>query len=173
MDSQKKIMLLGDIGVGKTSLIRRLVLDRFDGDYKSTFGFNLYTYTLGGLGPDGSRSLRLVLWDTDGNLGVNILRHKDVVAGSEAALVVGDPTRPETHAIMAGIATAFRKEYPGRHLVLVLNKSDLVEGAPQIPPALEPLVAAGVPLVRTSAKTADNVETCFRDLATTILRREA
>jgi small GTP-binding protein len=168
---QKKIMLLGDIGVGKTSLIRRLVLDRFDTEYKSTFGFNVFIYTLDGLGADASQSVRLTLWDTDGNLGVNVLRHKDVVAGCDAALVVGDVARPETHGIMADIASRFRAEQPGRHLVLILNKSDLPGAAAEAPKALHSLIDAGVPLVRTSAKTSDNVALCFRDVATTVLRR--
>ena len=35
MTPAAKIMLLGPIGVGKTSLLRRLVFDRFDSDYKT------------------------------------------------------------------------------------------------------------------------------------------
>jgi small GTP-binding protein len=169
---QKKVMLLGDIGVGKTSLIRRLVLDRFDTEYKSTFGFNVFIYTLDGIGTDATQSVRLTLWDTDGNLGVNILRHKDVIAGCDAALIVGDVARPETHTIMADIATRFRAEQPGRHLVLILNKSDLPGVPADIPKPLQALVESGVPLVRTSAKTADNVTACFHEVAATILRRE-
>lgn len=170
---QKKVMLLGDIGVGKTSLIRRLVLDRFDTEYKSSFGFNVFIYTLDGIGADKSQSVRLTLWDTDGNLGVNILRHKDVIAGCDAALVVADVARPETHTIMADIATRFRAEQPGRHLVLILNKSDLPGIASDVPKAIQPLIDGGVPLVRTSAKTADNVTPCFHDVAATVMRRDA
>jgi GTPase SAR1 family protein len=173
MTSQRKIMLLGDIGVGKTSLIRRLVLDRFDPDYKSTFGYNLYTFNLDGVGPDGAGAVRLVLWDTDGNLGVNILRHRDIMAGADAAIVVGDPTRPETHDLMAGLANGFLQDFPGRYLILVLNKSDLMEGAAAVPAQLDPLLTTGVPLLMTSAKTADNVHNCFRTAASAILRRDA
>jgi Ras-related protein Rab-22 len=164
-------MLLGDIGVGKTSLIRRLVLDRFDPDYKSTFGYNLYTYNLAGVGQSAHDTVRLVLWDTDGNLGVNILRHRDVMAGSDAAIIVGDPVRPETHDLMAKLASGFLRDFPGRYLALVMNKSDLLEQAPVVPAILDPILAQGVPLLATSAKTADNVVACFRSAVDAILRR--
>ncbi|MEO1543883.1 MAG: EutP/PduV family microcompartment system protein, partial [Pseudomonadota bacterium] len=42
--SARKVMLLGEIGVGKSSLVRRLTLNQFDIDYKPTLGVNIYTY---------------------------------------------------------------------------------------------------------------------------------
>lgn len=38
---QKKICLLGDFAVGKTSLIRRYVEERFDESYLSTIGVHM------------------------------------------------------------------------------------------------------------------------------------
>ena len=40
---QRKLMLLGEIGVGKTSTIRRLVFDKFETNYKATVGTDIYT----------------------------------------------------------------------------------------------------------------------------------
>lgn len=39
-----KIMLLGPIGVGKTSLLRRLAFDRFESDYKTTIGVDIISH---------------------------------------------------------------------------------------------------------------------------------
>jgi small GTP-binding protein len=171
MSGPKKIMLLGEIGVGKTSLIRRLLLDRFEGTYKGTLGFDLYTYRIEGVGPRADQTLPLVIWDTDGNVRTNIFRHQIYMEGTSAALIVGDLSRPETFAAMADLADGFTTEYPGRHMAFVLNKADLVEaGRAELPPRLSTFAA---PVVTTSAKTGDNVSNAFRAAADAILRREA
>ena len=46
MNPSAKVMLLGDIGVGKSSLARRLVFDHFETDYKTTIGVDVLTYDL-------------------------------------------------------------------------------------------------------------------------------
>jgi small GTP-binding protein len=170
MSAQKKIMLLGEIGVGKTSLIRRLLLDRFEGTYKGTLGFDLYTYRIDGVGANGDQTLPLVIWDTDGNVGTNIFRHQIYMEGTSAALIVGDLSRPETFSAMVELANGFSSEYPGRHLAFVLNKADLVEGGrAEMPAALGEFAA---PIITTSAKTGDNVTNAFKAAANAILRRE-
>ena len=171
MSQRRKIMLLGDIGVGKTSLIRRFVLGRIEGTYKGTIGFDLFTYEVAGVGPSGQERLPVVIWDTDGNAGLNILRQETYIRGTSAVLVVGDAARPETHAVMAEIATSFREAHPARPVLLILNKADLIEGARMTPKVLEPLIADGVPLIATSALTGDAVVAAFQDAANAILRR--
>lgn len=164
-------MLLGEIGVGKTSLIRRLVLNRFEGTYKGTLGFDLYTFKLAGVGADGDDTIPLVLWDTDGNVGTNIFRHDIYMQGTSAALIVGDLTRPETFNAMLELEKGFATHYPGRHVAFVLNKSDLLpeHERSKLPAAI---VETQLPLIVTSAKTGDNVENAFRDAANAIIRRD-
>ncbi len=171
MSARKKIMLLGEIGVGKTSLIRRLVLDKFEGTYRGTFGFDLYTFTVTGAGPNRDQSQPIVLWDTDGNVGVNIFKHDIFTQGTSAALIVGDLTRPETFAIMLELASGFKAHMPGRHAAFVLNKADIAEemGAVEIP---QKLIDTHLPIIKTSAKTGANVKEAFTDAVTAILRRE-
>ncbi len=50
--SARKVMLLGEIGVGKSSLARRLVFDKFEFDYKPTIGVDIYRYDV----PAGRRA---------------------------------------------------------------------------------------------------------------------
>jgi small GTP-binding protein len=171
VSARKKIMLLGDIGVGKTSLIRRLVFDKFEGTYRGTLGFDLFTYTLDEVGPARDQRMPIILWDTDGNLGVNILRHDVYMDGTSGALVVADAVRPETHAVAAGLAAAFMDQFPGRPLAFVLNKSDLIDAGTVTPSVWAPLVGPDAPLVHTSAKTGSNVLEAFRSIAGAILRR--
>ena len=81
--SSAKIMLLGEIGVGKSSLARRFVFDKFEADYKSTIGVDILTHDVSLA--DG-QVLRLVLWDTDGDFGARIFETV-YVKGASGALI--------------------------------------------------------------------------------------
>jgi small GTP-binding protein len=172
MTQRRKIMLLGDIGVGKTSIIRRFVLGRFEGTYRGTIGFDLFTFEVPDVGATPGEGLPVVIWDTDGNAGLNILRQETYMRGTSAVLVVGDWSRPETHAIMAEVATSFRNAFPARPILLVLNKADLVDGKPITPKVLEPLVDDGVPFISTSALTGASIVPAFQEAGRAILRRD-
>ena len=165
----KKILLLGEIGVGKTSLVRRLVLDEFSHDYRPTIGVDIYRYPLDGLGPTADRSLELVIWDIDGHYGESIFRHV-YSRGSSGALIVGDLTRAPTISYMCELARGYSETMPGRYSANVLNKSDLVRPADVTLPAV--LMADDNPPVFTSALTGERVRETFRAAAEAILRRE-
>ena len=164
----RKVMLLGEIGVGKTSLIRRLVLDSFEGTYKPTIGVDLYRYTSEITDVEG-RPLELIVWDTDGNFGESMFRHV-YIKGASAALIVGDVTRRTTLATAAKLATGFEEVAPGRPALLIVNKMDLVEGeaAAEAARDLDLLAHARV---NTSALSGSNVKEAFSAVAAAIVRR--
>ncbi len=163
-----KIMLLGEIGVGKSSLVRRLVLDRFEIDYKPTIGVDVYRYEVPAA--PGRPAIGLIIWDTDGNFGEAIFKHKYMREAS-AAVIIGDVTRPQTLETLAALADGFRDAMPGRVMSLVLNKLDLFPAGEDlyIPASLK---RPGLQLYRTSAKTGSNVQTVFADTADGIERRK-
>ena len=166
----RKLMLLGEIGVGKTSLIRRLVEGRFETEYKSTFGVELYRVPISRAGPNGDQAIELVVWDTDGNFGQSIFRHV-YVKGASAALIIGDLKRRATLDSMVTLAESFQEALPGRHFSFIANKADLIAdgGAAELPARLQD---ARQPVLLTSAKTGTNVEDTFIQAATAILRRD-
>jgi Ras-related protein Rab-5C len=159
----RKIMLLGEIGVGKSSIARRLVFDRFEGDYKPTIGVDVYSYDVEDA-PDGER---FVIWDTDGNLGETILTHV-YMKEAAGALIVGDVSRYSTLQRMLELGNRFLEAMPGRYCAFLLNKSDLEPAATELPPEL---VKSGIPMLRTSAKTGENVKDAFLRAADAIRRR--
>ncbi len=163
----RKVMLLGEIGVGKSSIVQRLVFDRFDMQYKPTIGVDVYRYEV----PQSASRPRmaLIVWDTDGNFGESIFRHV-YMREAAAAVIVGDVSRPRTLDTLAALAEGFREALPGRALSLVVNKIDLVSPGDEIilPDAL---TKPGLNIHRTSAKTGDNVRTAFADTADAIDRR--
>lgn len=162
----RKVMLLGEIGVGKSSLARRLVLDRFDSDYLPTIGVNVYRYEV--RPPPAQGPVSLIVWDTDGNFGESIFSHV-YMKQAAAAFIVGDITRRATLNTMLRLRSGFREAFPGRHDALIVNKMDIAAGEEA---HLPDVLAAGAPGVyHTSAKTGDNVRRAFDEAAATILRR--
>jgi small GTP-binding protein len=159
-----KVMLLGDMGVGKTSILYRLVHDRFDGQYKTTLGVEVLSYDI----PfDGDDPTRLVLWDTDGDFGMRIFETV-YVAGASAAIIVSDVTRPQTVTRMVELARGFESRFPGRPYKALVNKIDLAEAA-ESAEQLGQLARSSVKFV--SAKTGSGVAESFAELAETIHRR--
>ena len=162
-----KILLLGDIGVGKTSLAQRLVLDRFDGSYKATIGTDIYRYEV--TPSPLPEPFHFVIWDTDGNFGDTIFRHV-YAKRSDAAIVVGDGMRRSSLEAAAGRAKGFLDAFPGRPVSIVVNKSDLLtdQTAASLPAELTTLE---IPIMFTSAKTGHHVRNAFHDAASVIARR--
>ncbi len=161
-----KLMLLGDIGVGKSSLARRLVFDRFESGYKTTLGVDVFAHELA-LASDGDHArMRLVLWDTDGDLGHRIFETA-YPAGASAAAIVADASRPATVTTMSNLARRFEARFPGRPVMRIINKIDLA-------PKPEELLAADPTLfgaVFASARTGAGVGEVFYALAEQIARR--
>lgn len=157
-------MLLGEIGVGKSSLARRFVFDRFEGEYKSTIGVDILSHDVA---LDDGRTVRMMLWDTDGDFGARIFETV-YIRGASGALIVSDATRPATLAKAARLAADFADAFPGRPARVIVNKIDLAD--------MEPGAFAGAGLspgdvVRTSARTGDGVAALFRSIGADIVRR--
>lgn len=164
----KKVMLLGEIGVGKTSLVNRFVSGRFATDYMPTINVEIYTHNL----PATSTrpAMTLLIWDTDGNFGETIFSSV-YLKNAAAALIVADATRPATLQAMTSLAGGWRKAQPGRPYQLLINKVDLLEPGTSL--ELPPEFGANDPRpLKTSAKTGENVEDAFHATADAIFRRK-
>lgn len=166
----KKLLLLGEIGVGKTSLVRRLVHDEMKADYIATMGVDLYTYRIEADSPDGPVTVELVIWDLDGNYGESIFQHI-YSRGASAAMIIGDAMRQSTLLHMVKLADSFQNAMPSRSFAFVVNKTDLL-GAPDASILPEPIREARQPLIWTSALTALNVVPAFKRISDDIVRRE-
>ena len=165
----RKVMLLGDIGVGKTSIVQRLVFDRFDSVYKPTIGVDICRYEVPG-DENGQGAMSFIVWDTDGNFGEAIFRHV-YIRDAAAALIVADLTRPETFDTAARLVEGFKEALPGRQVTILLNKKDLAgEQKVTLPVSL---TKTGFPVLTTSAKLGGNIQKAFHDTALAVLRRNA
>jgi len=182
IDVKKKIVLLGDSGVGKTSLIRRLVLDEFDDSYIVTIGTKVTRKEITVPGSDGGTNLSFTIWDILGRAGYSGF-HARNFAGVHGAILVADLTRRDTLENLERywIPSLFQvvENVP---LAFVANKADLASEAAF---TLDDLVATAsrhnVGIDRAlpegtataylaSAKTGDNVERAFETLGHLLLQ---
>jgi len=164
-------MLLGEIGVGKSSLVKRVLHNVFTGTYIPTIGVDVHKYVVHDAGPGRDQQVDIVIWDTDGNFGQAIFRHV-YIKGASGAMVVADASRPLTIDRMLSLAEGFEDAFPGRPIALVLNKWDLVHD-PDRYSTPDGLARTRHSFLRTSAKTGDKVRDAFTTAATIMLRRGA
>ena len=162
-----KIMILGAVGVGKTSLVKRFVRDRFDEDYKTTIGVDIQTCDV--TPETDGQTVRLMLWDTDGDFSQRIFEMA-YVKGAGGAIVVADATRPPTMEKLTTLAREFEDQFPGRPVRAVVNKCDLVEVAE---PELSATGLHASEILLPSARTGQGVRALFASVASDILRRHA
>lgn len=161
---QKKVMLLGAAGVGKTSLVRRFVASVFDEKYLTTLGVKVDKKSVA----LGAQEVLLLLWDIAGPeppfaIPASYLR------GAAGFLLVVDGTRPETLEEAFGLVAQVDRELGPRPCVVVLNKADRREDWCVAEDALEPFRARGWPCARTSARTGEGVEDAFFALAKAVV----
>jgi small GTP-binding protein len=158
---QVKVCLLGDFGVGKTSLVRRFVEGRFDDRYLSTIGVKISRKVI----DRSDRQLSLLIWDLAG--GESFERYEaSYLRGVSGALVVCDLTRRDTLKYIHHYADQLRQANPSTALVFAANKVDLVDEYEIMPEELRLLGdTLRVPSLFTSAKTGEQVEAAFTILA--------
>jgi small GTP-binding protein len=165
----KKVCLLGDFSVGKTSLVRRFVEGRFDERYLSTIGVKVDRKAMELTTPDGAVALTLMLWDLAGGPDIGPVV-PSYYRGAAGAIIACDLTRPETLAGTSNYAVGFIKTNPRAFLWMAANKVDLVEERRVSDEELAAKAAEhSAHLFLTSAKTGEQVEAMFQHLGTTLI----
>ena len=165
-----KICILGEPMVGKTSLIYRFIEGKFSQDYKITLGVNILTkdYELKNYG-----IINLQIWDLGGQEEFKTLR-KLYLEGSRGALVVFDLTNIESFEKLDEWIQNFKEIRGEEPLYLVGNKVDLKnEIKIDEQEAKEFAEKNNMQLIITSAKSGENVEKAFKELAVKILEKSS
>ncbi len=178
---KKKVVLLGDSAVGKTSMVRRFVEDRYDDRYISTIGAKVSKKTVHFYQGLAKVEIDMVIWDLIGSQGYESTQAKHI-AGASCALLVHDLARTETfHSLENYWIPLVYKVTSGipPPMMITGNKSDLVEqGMPDEKDIITELMSSedsgeimreiyptSVAWKPTSAKTGENVEECFYIMA--------
>lgn len=168
---KRNIVLIGDASVGKTSLIRRFVIDEFMDKYITTIGSKVTKKEVE-IGPDDDKThMIMMIWDIIGQKGYRYTQSLSF-RGVNGALLVADLTRKETLDSLLGywIPLIVRMAGPVP-LVFLGNKADLTNeaqfGLEEIEAVARESESFGSTkeCFLTSAKTGENVEEVFIRMA--------
>lgn len=167
---KSKVVLLGDGGVGKTSLIRRFVVDQYSDDYITTVGTKVSKRSLSLGHPAAEIEITMQIWDVLGQKGYSGVQ-ETAMKGAQGVLMVYDVTNDESRRNLEDYWLPAVWRLAGRvPMVLVGNKVDLVFDRIWADEYVYFLAQKyECPGVLTSAKTGDHVEAAFQALAEQIL----
>ncbi|KEP62527.1 UNVERIFIED_CONTAM: Rab5B protein [Hammondia hammondi] len=181
LNLEAKIVLLGDSGVGKSSLALRFCRGRFPQYHEVTIGAAFLQQTIR-VGDDGSQ-LKLYIWDTGGQerfRAMAPLYYRDAAG----AVVVYDVTNPASMDAVRFWVEELKQRGPANCCIAVAaNKSDSMENSENAEPSPQEetagvdveaerraemkkyCAAEGMLFVECSAKTGFNVGLLFEQLA--------
>ena len=170
-----KAIIIGDPGVGKTSLINRYVEEKFEREYKATIGTNILKKEVMVNDRGTDKIVDLTLWDIAGQERWKHYRHI-YYRGSQGAFLVYDVSRPVTFKNITEVWVRDLFNYLESRdipLVLISNKNDLVDlkrvsESEGIECSRE---LQAITFIQTSAMTGDNVNKAFETMAKALLIR--
>lgn len=158
-----KLLLLGDLAVGKTSLINRYIQGKFSEDYQPTLGVNIVRKDIRFVKINAL--VRLIIWDIAGQQKYSISREA-YFQGALGALFVYDISRDST---FKNIKTKWHQDFKNYAKkdginVLIGNKSDLTNERMVTEEEGRELATdlKAIKFIETSAKYGVNVEDAFR-----------
>jgi len=161
-----KLLIIGDSGVGKSSLLVRFADNHFSGNYITTIGvdFKIRTIEIQG------ERVKLQIWDTAGQERFRTIT-STYYRGTHGVIVVYDVTSGESFANVKRWLHEIDQNCDVVNRILVGNKNDdpdrkvvLTEDARRFADQM------GIQLFETSAKDNINVEEMFRSITTLVLK---
>ena len=159
-----KVVLVGESGVGKTSIITQFIDQTFQEDIQSTTGG---TFSTKSVVCDGGKILKFEIWDTAGQekyRSLTTMFYKD----ANAAVMVYDVTRKDSFEEMKNYWANQIKDNSPEKIILAIaaNKSDLIEQETvDEEEARNFAKELNAIFVTTSAKSSEGINSLFEEIA--------
>ena len=167
----KKICLLGDFNVGKTSLVRRFIEDKFSDRYLSTVGVKVSRKSIEIRTDKEIYWLDLLVWDLEGNTKFKSIT-PSYIKGASGSIIVADLSRSDTLKNLERHLQLFFKVNPNSKAIVAFNKADLIP-AEKLAKLVENYQSHNFERILgvyvTSAKTGDSVNEMFQSIAQAII----
>lgn len=165
---QKKVCMVGAFAVGKTSLVQKFVHGIFSEKYLSTVGVKIDKAEV----VTAAGSLDMVLWDIAGEDGFRSF-NLSFLSGAAGLLFVVDPTRRPTLDMALVLKERVETEYGRVPSLALINKADLPDQNELTPADVARLEAEFSGVLRTSARTGEQVQAAFQQLGSLMLAEGA
>lgn len=161
-DMIMKLLLVGDSGVGKSCLLLRFVEDKFNPLFITTIGIDFKIRTIESKG----KKIKLQVWDTAGQERFRTITTA-YYRGAMGIVLIYDVTDARTFEnVRNWFDTVTQHANEDAQIFLVGNKSDDQENRQVLPEQGQQLAQLlKIPFLEASAKTKDNVESIFYELA--------
>ncbi len=161
-----KLILIGNSGVGKSSILNRYMNKTFEDSYKCTIGVDFLMKSI----EINGKTVKLQLWDTAGQE-----KYKSMVAsyyrGANVAFVVFDLTNHESFdSLPLWIENYYRNGPEQKNIILIGNKKDMIDDRKVTQEEAELFSQTNnMMYFETSAKEGDNIEYVFNYAAEKLL----
>ena len=159
-----KVVLVGESGVGKTSIITQFIDQTFQEDQQSTTGG---TFSTKSVICDNGKTLKFEIWDTAGQERYRSLT-KMFYKDANAAVLVYDITRKDSFEELQNYWSQQIKESSPPNIILAVaaNKSDLInQEAVEEGTARAFANELGAIFVSTTATTVESINELFIEIA--------
>ena len=161
-----KILLIGDSGVGKSSILLRFTDDSFEEQMSSTIGvdFKVKTMTLGG------KTVKLTIWDTAGQERFRTLT-SSYYRGCHGIILCFDVNERETFTNLHRWLEEYELYTTTQHTakLLVGNKIDLKQREVTVEEATSFARKQAMMYIEASAKTREGIRQSFEEVVQKIL----
>ena len=165
-----KVALLGDAKVGKTSLVRRFVHNKYDDKYLRTLGANIYKKDMVVEGKKRKYNIHFQIWDVLGQEDYTTVINS-ALNRVKGVIFVADVTNRESLVNLRKWIDRVYRNVGSATFVFVGNKADLPDktfGMTELHQHSDPFKGVSI---FASAKSGANVEACFALLANRLMRK--
>jgi len=161
-----KLFIIGDSGVGKSSILLRFADDMFSGSYITTIGVDFKIRTIA----IGAEKVKLQIWDTAGQERFRTIT-STYYRGTHGVIVVYDVTNAESFVNVKRWLHEIDQNCDVVNKVLVGNKDDCPDNkVVETADAKMFSEQMGIQLFETSAKDNINIEDVFSHVTKMVLK---